>query len=119
MKKAFMFAAMAAVLTMASCGKDSQDSQIEVRPTKLEFAKGVDSKSFDITSNTKWKIEAPGLNVALGANVGESEWYTVEPVFGDGNAKVTVTSKEKSEGNKATLKIKIDDKEKSIELIQK
>ena len=119
MKKTLLFAAMAASLSLTACKKETPQT-LELDSKKMEFAKGNDTKSFNITSNMKWKIEALGLETAIGANIGEGEWYTVEPVFGEGNAKITITSKENSEGGKATLKIKFgNNEEKSVELSQK
>lgn len=118
MKNVFLL--LSAVLLFTACTK-SNHTKLEVDNKVLEFAAGEDTRYFNITSDEKWKIEADGLTEGLGANFGWAGWYTVEPVYGEGNAKITIMSKEGSKGNNATLKIKTisDHQEKVVELSQK
>ncbi|WP_373735158.1 BACON domain-containing protein [Bacteroides heparinolyticus] len=106
------------ILFLLSCSEEKTPQTLEVDKTKLHFPIGTVSREFSITTSGEWIIEATGMVPLFGPNRGDADWYTVEPIGGKGNAKITVTSKEKTAGNAATLKIKYDGKEKIVELQQ-
>ena len=106
------------VAIFLSCSKDEEPQILDVDKTELHFPAGTASREFNITTTGAWKIEATGLSPYFGPNKGDADWYTIEPMVETGNAKVTVTSKEGTEGNRATLRIKYDGKEKNVELKQ-
>ena len=106
------------VILLLSCSKEEKPQTLEVDKTELHFPAGAASREFNITTTGVWRIEATGLSPYIGPNRGDADWYTVEPMGETGNAKVTVTSKEGTAGNTATLKIKYDGREKIVELEQ-
>ena len=106
-----------AACSLVSCSKN--DSQkLEVNKEELMFTAGSATREFTITTTGDWEIEADGLEPYIGGNKGQTNWYTVEPIGGNGNAVITVISKEETEGNISTIRIKYDRKEKRIELRQ-
>lgn len=103
---------------LSSCGKEDKPQLLDVDKTELQFPTGVAGRTLNIATTGEWRIEAPGLSPYIGINKGDADWYTVEPMWGVDNAKVTVTSKEGTAGNKAILRIKYDGQEKTVELKQ-
>lgn len=106
------------VSVLVSCSKEEKPQVLDVNKTELQFPAGVSTREFTITTTGDWLIEANGLEPLFGGNMGRADWYTVEPLGGTGDTKVTVTSKEETAGNTATLKIKYDGKEKTVVLKQ-
>jgi|LSQX01.2.fsa_nt_gb hypothetical protein len=106
------------VILLLSCSKEEKPQTLEMDKTELHFPTGTAGCEFNITTTGEWIIEATGMTPLFGPNKGDASWFTVEPVGGTGNAKVTVTSKEETAGNMAALKIKYDGKEKIVELKQ-
>lgn len=101
-----------------SCSKDDKPQALDIDKIELNFPAGKSSQVFNITTSGAWRIEAIGLSPYLGPNKGETDWYTVTPIGDTGNAIVTVTAKEGTAGNSATLRIKYGGKEKTVELKQ-
>lgn len=101
-----------------SCSKEEKPQVLDVNKAELQFPAGTATREFTITTTGDWLIEANGLEPVFGGNMGHADWYTVEPLRGKGDSKVTVTSKEETAGNTATLKIKYDEKEKTVVLKQ-
>ena len=106
------------VVFVSSCSKDEKPQTLDVDKTELHFPVGIASRDFNITTTGLWKIEATGLSPYFGPNMGDAEWYKIEPMVETGNARVIVTSKDGTAGNRATLRIKYDGKEKIVELKQ-
>lgn len=105
-------------ILIMSCSKEEKPQVLDVNKTELQFPAGTAAREFTITTDGEWLIEADGLDLLLGVNMGSADWYIVEPVGGKGVTKVTITSKEGTAGNTATLKIKYDDKQKTVVLKQ-
>ena len=106
------------VILLLSCSKEEEPQILEVDKTELHFPPSTADREFNITTTGEWIIEATGMTRLFGPNKGDASWFTVEPVGGIGNTKVTVTSKEETAGNMAELKIKYVGKEKIVELKQ-
>lgn len=109
---------LAVVAVLSSCSKEDKPQILDVDKAELRFAVGADTLTFNITSDGDWGVEANGMQYGFGINKGFADWYSVEPAGGTGNETVTVISKEGTAGNKATLKIKYDSKQKTVELKQ-
>ena len=65
------------------------------------------SQIFSITASGEWYIEADGLERYLGSDKGSTEWYSVEPIAGNGGVKVTVALIEDSPTAQAAATLKI------------
>ncbi len=116
--KLFSLLFLLSISVLLSCSKEEKPQILEVDKTELQFPSDAATREFTITTTGNWKIEAIGLEPYIGVSMGVADWYKVEPVSGEGNTKVTVTSKEGTAGKTATLKIKYDGKEKTVELKQ-
>ena len=121
MKRQYLFLRLLVLFFAAclpvSCSKN--DSQkLEVSKEELMFTVGAATREFTITTTGDWEIEADGLEPYIGGNKGQTNWYTVEPIGGNGNAVITVISKEETAGNISTIRIRYGRKEKRVELRQ-
>lgn len=80
--KKFLFCIVAAAMTFAACKKDQPvqvTPELSVNPTELTVKSAGGTASFQITSNTEWKVTS------------SASWFTFEPASGNGNGTVTVT----------------------------
>lgn len=102
-----------------SCSNDSDDNKIlNIDQHELTFQVGIDSMSFEITTSEEWTITSPELSQALGANNASTDWFEITPVFGTGNAIITIITKAESTNNSSVIYIKYGKQEKSVTLTQ-
>ena len=95
------------VLLLLACSKNENDYyEVKVDKTTVVLTNEVDSQTFDITSKGDWHIEAKGLQSGYGTIIGTADWYIVDRIWGNGNATVVITLKEKQpEDHSAILTI--------------
>lgn len=69
------------------------DEKVSVDKTELVFTEKDESIGFNILCDetAEWHLEADGLSVYYGPNMADIKDFTVEPVSGKGNIKVSVT----------------------------
>lgn len=91
---------------------------MEVDQSTLTFQPGVESKSFEITTSEEWNITSAELSHSFGGNFAETDRFRISPVYGKGNATITITTKEDSKNNNIELRIEYGTQVKTIALIQ-
>lgn len=98
MKRIFYF--FAALVLMAACQKEQNLEKLEfaVSVQSVEFTDEGGEKEIDVTTNGEWKVSAD-----------EQKWYTVEPVSGNGNGKISIAVQpyEDAVDRVATVKITV------------
>ena len=112
MKKELVIIAIAMFSTMlfTRCGEEQDDAlvyHLSVDKTALVFTAEVTSQIFSITASGEWYIEADGLESDLGSYRGSTDWYSVEPISGNGGVKVTVALIGDAQATQATATLKI------------
>lgn len=106
-------------ISLFSCSKDNDaDITMEVDQSTLTFQPGVETKSFEITTSEEWNITSAELSHSFGGNFAETDWFRISPVYGTGNATITITTKEDSKNNNMELRIEYGTQVKTIALIQ-
>ncbi|GAF03076.1 BACON domain-containing protein [Saccharicrinis fermentans] len=106
-------------ISFFSCSKDSDPGiTIEVNQSTLIFQPGAETKSFEITASEEWNITSAELSHSYGGNFAETNWFRISPVYGVGNATITITTKEDSKNNNIELHIEYGNQAKTITLIQ-
>jgi hypothetical protein len=87
---------VAAVLcfVLAGCSKKDEVKKIDevtVDQTNLTFTQKGDSGEFNVACTEEWHLDAVGLEVLLGPDIATIKDFSIGPVGGKGNAKITVT----------------------------
>ncbi|MDR0734001.1 MAG: hypothetical protein LBF08_08115 [Dysgonamonadaceae bacterium] len=80
-----------------SCDKkeDIRDDNISADKTELIFSEtDNENKEFNISCDGEWHLEADELSLYYGVNMASIRDFTIEPVFGKGNTKMTVALKD-------------------------
>jgi hypothetical protein len=96
---------------LTSCDKNENVEQmtndkVSVDKTELAFTQKDENKVFNLSCMDEWHLEADGLSVYYGTNMADVKDFTIEPVAGKGNIKITVTLKnELTESYIADLKV--------------
>lgn len=102
-----------------SCSKDSDsDKTLDIDIDIVTFQPGGDTKSFNISTIEEWYVTCAGLDIAYGANFASTNWFDISPVYGVGNAQISITTKSDSHNNSIVLHIKYGKKEKKVTLHQ-
>ncbi len=100
-----------------SCSKDD-GVPLNVGPNVLTFESGEDSQTFNIIASGEWHIESEGLELGYGI-APSTDWFFIWPIAGKGNSIVTITTKEGSHDNSATVYVKSGVKQETVTLKQK
>ncbi|MDR1168078.1 MAG: hypothetical protein LBK53_04195 [Heliobacteriaceae bacterium] len=81
--------------TFVSCNKKEVEEKepLSVDRTELILMQKDGSADFNISSSGEWHIDAEGLEGYYGPNMGDVKDFTIAPVTGNGNTKVSVTLK--------------------------
>jgi hypothetical protein len=81
--------------TFVSCNKKEVEEKetLSVDRTELILMQKDESADFNISSSGEWHIDAEGLEGYYGPNMGDVKDFTIAPVTGNGNTKVSVTLK--------------------------
>jgi hypothetical protein len=80
-------------VVFTSCDKEDkpEDIKIGVDETELSFTQKEEIKEFNISYPDEWHLEAEGLELYICPDMADVKDFTVAPVWGKGNAKVSVT----------------------------
>lgn len=95
----------------SSCSKNEDiekisDDKVSVDKTDLVFSQKDESQLFNLFCLDEWHLEAEELNVYYGSNMADVRDFTITPISGKGNIKVSITLKaEPSENYVVDLKV--------------
>jgi hypothetical protein len=95
----------------SSCSKDEgvekiTDDKVSVDKTELNFSQKDENQVFSLFCMDEWHLEAEGLSVYYGPNMADVRDFTIAPISGKGNIKVTVTlNAEQTESYVVDLKV--------------
>ncbi|MDR1169475.1 MAG: hypothetical protein LBK97_01410 [Prevotellaceae bacterium] len=95
----YLFGKILSVATLffffTSCNKKEIEEKetLSVDKTELIFMQKDESTDFNISSSGEWHIDAEGLEGYYGTNMGDVKDFTIAPVTGNGNTKISVTLK--------------------------
>ncbi len=106
------------ILSFSNCS-DNDAMKLEVDKPEVVLSVDNPQVEFNIIANSEWSINSPGLQLAFGPNTGSTEWYTITPVVGEGNAKITIEAKGESATNEVVLAIKSGSVYKQVVLKRK
>jgi flagellar basal body L-ring protein FlgH len=110
---AFMFT------VLAGCSKDEDKYLVSTDLKEIQLSPGKTEATFKINSSGEWRIEADGLEGMYGPNAASTDWYTIAPAGGTGDAIVTVTLKEDITAAERTSTLKIIGKNNTESVILK
>ncbi|MDR1221789.1 MAG: BACON domain-containing protein [Tannerella sp.] len=94
-------------IVFTDCSKNEDKYDVSTDRKELQLGSGVREKEFKITSSGEWRIEADGLEYYYGGNAGSTDWCTISPISGTGNATVAVTLKESITASEKTSMLKV------------
>lgn len=77
-------------IILIGCSKNEDKYIVSVDQKELLFSSGTGEEEFKITSSDEWHIEADGLDFIYGKNSGSTDWYTISPISGKGDATVVI-----------------------------
>lgn len=115
--KTFKLLSILFLFTLSTLTSCSKDDILEIDTSILTFQSGIDTKSFNITATGEWEITCEGLTAGYGIHP-YTEWFSINPAGGKGNATITITTKEETSDYNTTLYIKQGSIERIVELKQ-
>lgn len=91
---------------------------LEVNPNALIFESGEGTQYFDIKTCCEWHIECDGLKLGFGLPA-QTDWFYISSAGGEGDARITITTKEGTSNNITDLYVVSGFKYKIVALKQK